>query len=155
MTRFSIEVEDPREPDVAALLERHVSFCRATTPAEHAFVLDLSDLLDPAISLFALRSGGRLLGVAALKELDRSHGEIKSMHTATEARGLGVGRALVDQLVATAAARGYERLSLETGTAEAFSPARALYASAGFEPCPPFGDYSESPDNTFMSLQLA
>src|SRR4051794_41982525 len=88
MTRFSIEVEDPREPDVAALLERHVSFCRATTPAEHAFVLDLSDLLDPAISLFALRSGGRLFGVAALKEVDRAHGEIKSMHTPTQTRRL-------------------------------------------------------------------
>ena len=154
MTSFAIDAEDPARPDVRALLERHLEFCRAVTPIEHAFVLDLEGLRDPSITDFALRRDDQLLGVGALKELDPAHGEIKSMHTAAEARGLGVGRALVDHLVATAAARGYARVSLETGTMDAFAPARALYARAGFEPCGPFGDYAESPDNTFMTLAL-
>lgn len=76
------------------------------------------------------------------------------MHTAAEARGLGVGRALVSRLVDTAAARGYTRVSLETGTMPAFAPAQALYAAAGFEPCGPFGGYAPSEDNTFMTLVL-
>ncbi len=151
---FTIAAEDPARPDVRALLERHLAFCHAVTPLEHAFVLDLDGLRDPAITVFALRRDDELLGVGALKELDPAHGEIKSMHTAAEARGLGVGRAMVDHLVATAAARGYARVSLETGTMDAFAPARALYANAGFEPCGPFGDYAESADNTFMTLVL-
>lgn len=154
MAEFAIDAEDPGRPDVQALLERHLAFCHAVTPLEHAFALDLDGLRDPSITVFALRRDETLLGVGALKELDPAHGEIKSMHTATEARGLGVGRALVDHLVAIAAARGYARVSLETGTAAGFAPARALYAAAGFEPCGPFGDYAESPDNTFMTLAL-
>jgi putative acetyltransferase len=154
VTAYAIRIEDPGQPDVRALLERHLAFCHAVTPLEHAFALDLDGLRDPSITVFALRREGELLGVGALKELDPAHGEIKSMHTAAEARGLGVGRALVEHLVATAARRGYTRVSLETGTADAFGPARALYANAGFSPCGPFGEYAESPDNTYMTLAL-
>ena len=147
-------VDDPRKPEVRAILERHLTFCLTETPPEHSFALDVDGLLDPAVTFISYRDGDILLGVAAIKELDPEHAEIKSMHTAAEARGLGVGRALVDHLVATAAGRGYHRVSLETGTMEAFAPARALYANVGFEPCGPFGDYAESPDNTFMTLEL-
>jgi putative acetyltransferase len=154
MTAYEIRIEDPGQPDVRALLERHLAFCHAATPPEHAFALDLDGLRDPSITVFALRRDGELLGVGALKELDPAHGEIKSMHTAAEARGLGVGRALVEHLVATGARRGYARVSLETGTADAFGPARELYTNAGFMPCGPFGDYGASPDNTFMTREL-
>jgi putative acetyltransferase len=149
-----IELEDPRNPEVTALLERHLAFCHATTPLEHAFALNLDGLLDPSVTFVALRRDSKLLAVGALKELDPTHGEIKSMHTAAEARGLGVGRAIVDYLLATAAGRAYTRVSLETGTMEAFAPARALYTSAGFVPCGPFADYTDSPDNAFMTLAL-
>jgi putative acetyltransferase len=153
-TEFVIEVEDPRGPEVTALLERHLAFCHSTTPLEHAFALDLNGLLDPSVTFFALRRNGELLGAGALKEIDRTHGEIKSMHTATEARRLGVGRAIVDHLLATARMRGYRRVSLETGTMRAFGAARALYANAGFTTCGPFADYRETPDNSFMTLDL-
>jgi putative acetyltransferase len=76
------------------------------------------------------------------------------MHTAAEARRRGVGRAIVDHLLAVAAARGVRRVSLETGAGEAFAPARTLYASAGFVPCGAFGDYRATAYNTFMTRSL-
>jgi putative acetyltransferase len=79
---------------------------------------------------------------------------LKSMHTATAARRRGVGRALVDHLLAVAAARGVRRVSLECGAGEAFVPARSLYAAARFVPCGPFADYAATPDNVFMTRVL-
>ena len=97
---------------------------------------------------------GVLVGVGALKHLDPSHAEIKSMHTAEAARRRGIGRAMVEHLVAVARARRYRRVSLETGSAPVFAPARALYASAGFAPCGPFSDYRLSPNSAYMTLEL-
>jgi putative acetyltransferase len=152
---FVIEVDDPRRDDVRALLEAHLAFARSATPAENVYALDLDDLLEPSITFFSVRTrDGELLGVGALKQLDRTHVELKSMHTASAARRRGVGRALVDHLVTVAVARGVRRVSLETGTADAFEPARSLYAAAGFVPCGPFGDYLASLDNTFMTRVL-
>jgi putative acetyltransferase len=74
--------------------------------------------------------------------------------TSAEARRQGVGRAIVDHLLATATVRGYRRVSLETGTMHAFAAAHALYANAGFKACGPFAGYRESPHNTFMTLEL-
>jgi putative acetyltransferase len=149
-----IAVDDPRADDVRALLARHLAFAHETTPPEHVHALDLDGLLDPALTFFAARRGGVLVGIGALKQLDAGHGELKSMHTAAEARGQGVGRCMVEHLLATARQRGYARVSLETGTTDAFVPARALYRSVGFTSCGPFGDYRPSPDNEFMTLAL-
>jgi putative acetyltransferase len=151
---FAIDEDDPRREDVSALLVQHLTFARAVTPPEGVFALDLTGLLDPAITFYSLRADGDLLGVGALKQLDPTHAEIKSMHTAAQARGRGVGRAMVDHLLAVAAGRGVRRVSLETGTQPAFEPARALYASAGFVPCGPFADYPDSDTSAFMTLVL-
>lgn len=149
-----IAVDDPRDPDVQALLQRHLEFALAQTPPEHSFALTTDGLLDPAITLFSLRVDGSLLGIGAIKRLGPHHAEIKSMHTAEAARGRGIGRAMLTHLLEIARARGFRRLSLETGTTAAFAPARALYQSAGFVPCSPFGGYQPSEDNFFMTLEL-
>lgn len=149
-----IGVDDPRKPDVRALLGRHLEFTRAQTPPQHSFALGWDGLLDPAITLFTLRAGGSLLGVGALKCLDPDHAEVKSMHTAEAMRGRGVGRAMLAHLVATARGRGFRRLSLETGTSAGYAPARALYEAAGFVPCGPFADYLPSQYNLFMTVDL-
>jgi len=149
-----IGVDDPRKPDVRALLERHVTFALSTTPPEHSFALDVDGLLDPAITFCSYRADGELLGVGALKRLDGEHAEIKSMHTAIAARGRGVGRAVLNHLLGLARDHGYRRVYLETGTMIEFEPARALYASAGFVACGPFADYQPSEDNFFMTLVL-
>lgn len=145
---------DPRAPDVRALLEVHLAFARQVTPPGHVHALELDGLLDPSITVFSAREAGLLLGIGALREIDRAHGEVKSMHTAAPARGRGVGRAMVDHLLAVAAERGYRRVSLETGTMDAFAPARSLYARVGFRPCEPFGDYASNPHSTCMTLHL-
>lgn len=150
-----IRVDDPRAPDVRALLALHLTFARAQTPPEDAHAMDVDGLLDPAVTFFGYRAGGTLLAVGALKRLDHDHAEIKSMHTAQAVRGRGLGRMMLDHLIAVARERGYRRLSLETGSMAAFAPARSLYASAGFDICQAFGDYRDSPNSTYMTLELS
>jgi len=154
LDEVTIALEDPRTSDVRALLERHLAFANEHSPPEDVHALDLDGLLQPDISFFSLRVGGELLGVGALRMLDHEHAELKSMHTAEEARGRGVGRTMVDHLLAVARARGVRRVSLETGTPAVFEPARTLYARAGFEECEPFGSYGHSPFSVCMTLRL-
>ena len=137
-----------------ALLERHRAFALGQTPPEHSFALDTDALRDPAITFFSFRLRGRLLAVGAIKRLGPDHAELKSMHTAEAARGLGIGRAMLTHLLAVARTRGVRRVSLETGTTTAFAAARALYHSVGFTSCGPFAGYRPSEDNLFMTLDL-
>jgi putative acetyltransferase len=150
----AISVDDPRKPELRALLERHLAFCLSETPPEHSFALDVNRLLDPAVTFVSCRDGGAVLGVAAIKELDAASGEVKLVHTAAAARGRGVGRALLSHLLEVARARGYQQVFLETGTTPGFAAARALYESAGFTPTGPFGSYPQTEDNTFYRCPL-
>jgi putative acetyltransferase len=149
-----IDSDDPRRPDVRALVERHLQFSHAQTPREHSFALAADELLDPAITFFSYRSDGALLGVGAIKRLGPDHAEIKSMHTAEAARRRGVGRAVLGHLLDIARNQGFRRVSLETGTTTAYAPARALYESAGFVPCEAFADYLPSSHNAFMAVEF-
>ena len=137
-----------------ALLARHLEFAHAASPPEDAHALDVTGLLDPAVTFCSYRVDGELLAVGALKRLDGRHAEIKSMHTAQAARGRGIGRAMVGHLIALARERGVRRVSLETGSMAAFAPARALYAACGFVPCEPFGSYRASPNSSYLTLAL-
>lgn len=150
----AIRVEDPRQGDIAALLEAHLALMRGISPPGHVHALDLERLATPAITFLAARSKNGLLGVGALKELGDGRGEIKSMHTAAAARGSGVGRQLVAHILDLAAERRLTWLGLETGTQPEFEPARTLYASYGFTTCDPFDDYTTNPYSTCMSLEL-
>lgn len=157
MTAGEIVTDDPRKPEVRGLLERHLAFCLSETPPEHSFALDVDGLLDPAVTFVSYRDGGAcgaVLGVAAMKQLSPVHVEVKSMHTAAEARGRGVARALLAHLIDTARDRGYRQVSLETGTTPGFAAARRLYESVGFVPCGPFAGYPVTGDNTFYTLVL-
>lgn len=145
---------DPRSDEVRAILERHHAFANTHSPPEDVHALDVEGLADPTVTLYGCRLDGVVLAIGALKELSANHAELKSMHTVAEARGRGLGRAMVEHLLGVARDRGHARVSLETGTMDAFVPARTLYAAAGFEPCGPFADYLESPNSTFMTLRL-
>jgi putative acetyltransferase len=146
--------DDPRRPEIVALLETHLANSAQHSPPESAHALDLAGLCAPDITFWTARDGAALMGCGALKRLDADHGEIKSMHTAQAFRGRGVAAGLLAHIVDEARARGYARLSLETGSMEAYAPARALYARHGFDVCGPFAGYREDPHSVFMTLDL-
>jgi putative acetyltransferase len=149
-----IGVDDPRRPEIVAVLEAHLRRMHEVTPPEGVFALESDGLADPSVTFFSACLDGTVVAVGALKRLDDDHAEIKSMHTVPEARGRGVARALLDRLLAHASAQGHRRVSLETGNMDEFAPARSLYASAGFTECPPFGPYVGSTTSTCMTLLL-
>lgn len=144
-------LDDPR---VIGLLETHIATARAETAPGSAHALDLSGLKSPDITFWSIWQGEVLLGVGALKALSAEHGEVKSMHVARDARGRGIGGAMVRHIIAHARSVGMTRLSLETGSWDFFRPAHALYTRHGFAVCPPFGDYRPDPNSRFMTLDL-
>jgi len=147
--------DDPSAADVAALLAGHLALAHEVTPPGHVHALDGDGLQADHISFYSARSGGRaLLGIGALRDLGDGHFEVKSMHTASAHRGKGVGRAILDYLVEVARLSGGTRVSLETGTMDAFAAARAMYANYGFEACEPFGPYTPVPNSVCMTLYL-
>lgn len=152
---MKIEVDDLSRPAVHALLNEHLQGMYALSPPESVHALDLERLRAPGITFWSAWDGELLLGCGALKELDATHGEVKSMRTPTARRRSGAGRAILLHIIEVAKARGYKRLSLETGGVEAFHPALSLYESAGFSRCGPFADYKEDPFSVFMTLRLA
>ena len=151
---YVVGADRPESADVQALLEVHLAFTKHHSPPEDVHALDVTGLLEENVSFYSIRVNGALLAIGALKQLDEVHAELKSMHTAGAARGRGVGRAMLEHLIGTARARGCSQVSLETGSMEAFAPARSLYASAGFEICAPFGEYAPSPNSVCMTLAL-
>jgi putative acetyltransferase len=151
---MEIEIEDPALADVTALLAEHLSDMHSRSPAESVHALDVRALRVPGLTFWTVRRDGLLLGCGAIKELDATHGELKSMRTTTASRRTGVGRAMLVHLIGTARERGYSRLSLETGTQDYFLPARTLYAAHGFVACGPFADYTEDPFSTYFTLSL-
>lgn len=140
--------------DVADLVTRHFEMMKAQTPSESCHVMSADDLFAAGAKVFAARDDTATLGIAALKPLDPTHGELKSMHTRAEARGRGVGAALVQTILAEGRALGMSRISLETGSETPFAPARRLYERYGFEYCPPFSGYAEDPLSVFMTRTL-
>lgn len=151
---MKIELDDLTRPAVHALLAEHLRNMHELSPRESVHALDLDRLRQPGITFWTAWDGASLLGCAALKQLNPTHGEVKSMRTPAAARRRGAARALLTHLVAEARSRGYERLSLETGSAAAFTPAQKLYESFGFTRCGPFEGYAEDPHSVFMTLRL-
>jgi putative acetyltransferase len=149
-----IRPADPGETEVRALILAQLEYGRAVSPPEDAHAFEPEAFAGPDVALFAAREGEAVLAIGALVRLDDEHGELKGMHTAAAARGRGLGRAMLDRLLAEARGRGYRRVSLETGAMDAFAPARALYESAGFTPCAPFADYVASENSVYLTLPL-
>ena len=124
------------------------------SPPESMHALDIEALRQPGITFWTAWENGELLGCGAIKELSPRHGEIKSMRTAAPHLRKGVARGLLNHILEEAKRRRYRRLSLETGSLEAFAPARGLYGGFGFKQCRPFADYVEDPHSVFMTMEL-
>lgn len=151
---MKIEHDDLTRPAIHALLAEHLNSMRAQSPPESVHALDLQQLRAPDITFWSVWDDGLLLGCGALRQIDARHGEVKSMRTPEAHRRRGAGRLIINHIIAQARARGYERLSLETGAMAAFEPAHRLYESAGFTRCGPFADYADDPNSVYMTLAL-
>ncbi len=151
-----IEIQRDRSvsPDVLPLLRRHLDLMHASSPPESVHALDPEALDTPDVAFFTLREGEAILAMGAIKRIDHTHAEIKSMHVVAEARGRGLARVLLDHLMVEARALGYAQLSLETGVEPVFAPARTLYERAGFGRCGPFEGYAHDPNSVFMTKYL-
>ena len=139
------------DPALRVFLQAHLDDLAPTAPACSRHALDLAALQRPGVRLWTARIDGELVGTAALAALDGAHEELKSMRTEPARRGSGIASALVGHALADARDRSVERISLETGSAAFFAPARALYAKHGFVECEPFGSYRPDPHSTFMT----
>lgn len=139
---------------LAEFLVAHHAELEHTAPAESRHALVFERLLAPGVRLFAAHLDDAPVATGALATVEEGHEEIKSMRTDPALRGQGLGRAMLAFLLADAESRGISRLSLETGSADFFIPARALYAAAGFRECGPFGGYALDPYSTFMTVTL-
>ena len=151
---MDIRVDDLSSPEIARLLHLHVQSAALHSPPESVHALDLEALRRPEVTLWSVWQNSELMGCGALKELDSRHGEIKSMRTASSHLRKGVAARLIRHILDEARRRSYRRLSLETGSMEAFAPARSLYARFGFKPCGPFADYVEDPYSVFMTREV-
>lgn len=152
--RFVARVEDLSSPEVQDLVAEHLRGMHANSPACRVNALAIEGLQRPEITFWSVWEGESLCGCGALKALGPVSGEIKSMRTRAPYLRQGLGQFMLDEIIRTAEARGYERLYLETGTGPAFEPAHALYLKNGFEWCGAFGDYVATEFNVFMEKNL-
>jgi putative acetyltransferase len=151
---MTIEPADFDDPSVLALLRLHLEGMHASSPPGTVFALDLTGLKSPDVAVFILREGETAVGMGALKELDVEWGELKSMRTHPDHLRKGIAAKILEHLLAEARQRGYRRLSLETGTGEAFEPAVALYRRYGFRNGEVFGGYPQNDFSQFLHLTL-
>jgi putative acetyltransferase len=149
-----ISVDDLSHPKVHELLHEHLAGMNANSPPGQVFALDLTKLKVPEITFWTAWDSEDLLGCGAIKELSPTHGEIKSMRTSAAHLRKGVGREILGIILQEAGRRGYAKVSLETGSSDAFLPAHALYERAGFSRCGPFGGYQQNGFSVFMEKEL-
>lgn len=145
---------DPDDPRVVALVAEHLAEMEPTAPACSRHALTAAQFHDPAVRLWVAESDGAIVGSVALKDLGAGHHELKTMRVSPAHRGTGLGRALLEHALAQARAAGATRVSLETGSAAVFAPARTLYRAHGFTDCEPFGDYRPDRHSVFLTRTL-
>jgi len=151
---MEIKLDDLQGHEVSELLLEHLQSMRRISPPESVHALDVDGLRKPDVTFWTVWENGELLGCGALKELDKEHGEVKSMRTAAQHLRKGVARRLLEYILDEARRRGYRRISLETGSQKEFEPAHKLYAACGFRFCDPFADYEDDPNSIFMTREL-
>lgn len=140
---------------IKALLEDHLHNMTLHSPPESRHVLDLSKLKSPEITFWTIWEKTELLGCGALKRLNSSEYEIKSMKTSAQHLRKGVAKNMLKHIISHAEKLGCRALYLETGSMLAFEPAKLLYMGFGFKLCEPFAEYKEDPNSIFMYRNLS
>lgn len=152
--RYIVVEDDLRGAEVLALLQFHLDEMHRWSPACKVHAMPADRLRQDDVTFFSAWDEGRLAACGAIRHLDADHGELKSMRAAPAYRGRGAGRAILQRLLEEARARGYARVSLETGRPEPFAAAKRLYEANGFAECPPFGDYVSDEFSLCMTRAL-
>ncbi|MCJ8506924.1 GNAT family N-acetyltransferase [Rhizobium lemnae] len=152
MQDMVIQREAPRQPGVLRLLELSDAYVASLYPAESNHMLSIEELEADTVSFFVARRGKDVFGCASLVRNDDGTTEIKRMFVDGSARGLKLGKRLLDQLESEARSLAISIIRLETGI---YQPeAIGLYRNAGYEEIPPFGDYKLDPLSLFMEKRL-
>ncbi|OUR61167.1 GNAT family N-acetyltransferase [Colwellia sp. 39_35_sub15_T18] len=151
---MKIKIDKLESIEVKKLLQEHHEDMLKHSPVESVHALDLSSLKAPDVTFWTAWINGELAGCGALKRLNSTHTELKSMRTAQKFLRKGVAVKLLTHILATAKAKDYQTVSLETGTMDAFIPAHKLYKNFGFQVCEPFSNYQKDPNSMFLSKHL-
>jgi putative acetyltransferase len=149
---FTIATETPLSDDVRALVQALNAFTFELTPAEFRHHMTVEQMAQPDTTLFVARDAdGATLGMGALRRHE-SVGEVKRMFVKPEARGLGVGGAILARIEDLARQEGLSRVVLETGSN--FDAAKRVYERGGFQTCEPVLDYPPSAWTAFYAKSL-
>ena len=140
--------------EVNALLIKHFIELRSVSPEGSAHVLDIAGLKDPSIKFWSLWDKKNLMGIGALKFLDKEHGEFKSIRVNDKFRNKKNGLKVVNHLINEAKKLDIKKLSLETGSGEFFAPARKLFIRCGFKVCKPFSHYEKDINSVYMTMLI-
>lgn len=152
---YRIVEDDPQSAEANALLRLHLDDMHRFFPPETMHVKPMELLLGGSVAFWTAWDGPRLAAIGALRDLGDHHGEVTAMRAHPDYRNRGAGKAILLHLLAEAYRRGFRRLSLETGRADPFLPARRLYERHGFSQSPPFAGYPEDEGRLFMTRSLS
>ena len=141
--------------EVHDLLIQHFIELRSVSPEGSTHVLDIAGLKDPTIKFWSLWEGDKLMGSGAIKFLNKSHGEFKSIRVNDKFRNNGNGLKVVNHLIYEAKSLSIKKLSLETGAGKFFSSARKLFIKCGFNISEPFSNYDKDINSVYMSMLIS
>lgn len=148
---IEIRTESPLNPGVRPLIDASQKEMEEVYPPEEIFSLDAEELATPNTQLLVARVDDRPVGCIALVDMLR-YGEIKRLFVEKSARGIGLGRTLIEEAEAAARDIGLEVLRLETGPK--LKPAVTVYKRLGYSERGPFGQYRDLPCSLFMEKRL-
>lgn len=154
MERVRILEDDLSGEAIRELVAFHLSGMHANSPACKVHALPVEKLRQPGVTFYSAWVGNALAGMGAIRELDPTHGELKSMRVASDWLGKKIGEAMLLHLLSVARQRGYARVSLETGQGPAFEPALGLYRKHGFVNCEAFAEYVLDDFSQCLTLRL-
>lgn len=147
-----INLESPRQPEIGRLMDLSNAYMASLYPAESNHLVDLEALEQPNVSFLVARNDGEIVGCCALVEAGNGTAEIKRMFVDPEARGLRIGKLMMNALVERARELELEAIRLETGISQ--PEAINLYRKAGFMEIEPFPPYKPDPLSMFMELRF-
>jgi putative acetyltransferase len=142
-------------PEVHELLIKHFIELRSVSPEGSTHVLDIAGLKDPSIKFWSLWDENNLMGIGALKFLDKEHGEFKSIRVSDKFKDKRNGSKIINHLINEAKKLNIKRLSLETGAGEFFLAARKLFNKCGFKTCKPFSHYKNDINSVYMTMLIS